>query len=225
MNNSSGMSLIAALVLEIIRLYELKQSSKTDFCRVRALAHHHLTIRIAHLFGGTGQIRLWVFATFRCARRAPYNLTCKIPVQFLHSRMNHIIMPVSFSNPMKSTAPRSTVRIWAKRLLGLFLLILIPASVYLYYYGPWIAYLLATGPLGGATLVETDASCGDGAYRIEVYQYKSGDGYLALSNREGKVFASAQYANGIDYGPFRWKPDCKKVMVGSNEGLVFLEAK
>jgi hypothetical protein len=37
--------------------------------RVRALAHHHLAIRIAYLFDGKGQIKLWVFASFRCVGR------------------------------------------------------------------------------------------------------------------------------------------------------------
>lgn len=126
---------------------------------------------------------------------------------------------------MKSSSPQSKARFWLKCLLWLFLILLIPISVYLYYYGPWIAGLLATGPLGGSTVIDTDASCGDGEYRIVVYQYKNGDGYLELTNRAGKVFASAEYWNSIEYKPFTWMKGCKKVMVGSNEGLVFLEVK
>jgi hypothetical protein len=126
---------------------------------------------------------------------------------------------------MKQAPIKSARRKWLKRLLGLALLVLIPLMIYLYYYGPWIAYLLATGPLGGATVVYTDTSCGNGEYRIVVYKYRSGDGRLELTNRAGKVFDSAAYGNGIEYAPFRWNAGCKKVMVGSNEGLVFLEVK
>lgn len=124
---------------------------------------------------------------------------------------------------MKSPSPTSKARIWLKRLLWLFLILLIPLGVYLYYYGPWIAYHLATGALGGSVVVETDASCGDGEYRVVVYKYRSGDGYLELMNRAGKVFDTAKYTNGIDYGPLRWKPDCKKVMITSNDGMMYLE--
>ena len=126
---------------------------------------------------------------------------------------------------MKSVKPQPTWRKWIKRFLWLVFIALILATIYLYPYRFWIGYLLATGPLGGATVVETDASCGDGEYRIVVYEYRSGDGYLALTNREGKVFGSAQYTNGTEYGPFTWLENCKRVMVGSNEGLVFLEVK
>ncbi len=126
---------------------------------------------------------------------------------------------------MKSSPPQSKVRTWLKRLLWLFILLLIPIVVYLYYYGPWIAWHLATGRLGGSTVVSTDASCGDGEYRIVVYKYRSGDGRLELTNRAGKVFDSANYGNGIEYKPFTWLKGCKRVMVGSNEGLVFLEVK
>ena len=126
---------------------------------------------------------------------------------------------------MKAHAQQSNLRRWGKRLLWLLFILFIPLAVYLYYYGPWIAYHLATGPLGGSVIVEIDASCGDGEYRIVVYKYRSGDGYLELTNRAGKVFASAKYANSIEYGPFRWKPGCKRVLVGSNEGLVFLAVK
>jgi hypothetical protein len=126
---------------------------------------------------------------------------------------------------MKATAPQSAWRKWIKRLLGLALIPLIALAIYLYYYGPWLAYLLATGPLGGVEIIETDASCGNGEYRVVVYQYRSGDGYVALTNRAGKVFDSAKYTRGIDYAPFTWMNHCKKVMVGSNEGLVFLEVK
>ncbi len=126
---------------------------------------------------------------------------------------------------MSAHAQQSKLRRWGKRLLWLLFILFIPLAGYLYYYGPWIAYHLATGPLGGSVIVETDASCGDGEYRIVVYKYRSGDGYLELTNRAGKVFDSAKYANSIEYGPFRWKPDCKRVLVGSNEGLVFLEVK
>lgn len=126
---------------------------------------------------------------------------------------------------MKFTSPPSKVGVWLKRSLWLLLILLIPIAIDLYNYGPWIAYLLATGPLGGASVVETDASCGNGEYRVVVYKYQSGDGYLDLANRAGKVFDSAKYGNSIEYKPFTWMNDCKKVMVGSNEGLVFLEAK
>ena len=126
---------------------------------------------------------------------------------------------------MKSSKPQSKVRTWLKRLLWLFILLLIPIVVYLYYYGPWIAYHLATGRLGGSTIVDTDASCGDGEYRIVVYKYRSGDGRLELTNRAGKVFDTAEYWNSIEYKPFTWMKGCKRVMVGSNEGLVFLEVK
>ena len=126
---------------------------------------------------------------------------------------------------MKQAATKSAPGKWLKRLLGLVLLALIPIMIYLYYYGPWIAYLLATGPLGGSTVVYTDTSCGNGEYRIVVYKYRSGDGRLELTNRAGKVFDSTAYGKGIEYAPFRWDADCKKVMVGSNEGLVFLEVK
>ena len=126
---------------------------------------------------------------------------------------------------MKSAVPKPASRTWRKRLLFAMLITLIPLSIFIYNYGPWILYHLATGPLGGSVVVETDASCGDGEYRIVVYKYRSGDGYLELTNRAGKVFGSAKYANGIDYGPFTWMPNCKRVMVGSNDGLVFLEVK
>ena len=126
---------------------------------------------------------------------------------------------------MKPTAQQSALRTWLKRLLWLLLILLIPIAVYLYNYGPWIAYHLGTGPLGGSTIVATDASCGDGEYRIVVYKYRSGDGYLELRNRAGNVFDTADYGNGIEYTPFRWDSDCKKVMVGSNEGLTYLEVK
>lgn len=126
---------------------------------------------------------------------------------------------------MKMVAPRPALRMWLKRLLWLVLIALIPIVIYLYYYGPWVAYLLATGPLGGSQVVETNASCGDGEYRVVVYKYRSGDGYLELTNRAGKVFDSAKYGNGIEYRPFTWLKNCKKVMVGSNDGLIFLEAK
>lgn len=124
-----------------------------------------------------------------------------------------------------NTLPASMLRTWLKRLLWLTIVLLIPIAVFLYYYGPWLAYHLGTGALGGATVMETDASCGSGEYRIVVYKYQSGDGYLELMNRDGKVFDSARYAKDIEYGPFIWKPDCKKVRVGANEGLRYLEVK
>ena len=89
----------------------------------------------------------------------------------------------------------------------------------------WVGYILATGPLGGSEVIYTDTTCGDGEYRIVVHQYQSGDGYLELTNKAGKVFDSAKYTRGVDYAPFRWQKGCKKVLVGSNDGLVFLEAK
>jgi hypothetical protein len=126
---------------------------------------------------------------------------------------------------MNAMLPKSKARFWLKCLLWLFLILLIPLSVYLYGYGPWIAWHLSTGALGGSVIVETDASCGDGEYRVVVYKYKNGNGYLELMNRAGKVFDSAEYTNGVGYGPLRWKPNCKKVMVTSNEGLMYLEVK
>lgn len=126
---------------------------------------------------------------------------------------------------MKFFSPQSRVRTWLKRLFYLSLVLLIAAGAYFYQYIPWIAYHIATGPLGGSVIVETDASCGDGEYRIVVYKYQSGDGYLELRNRAGKVFGTADYWNSIEYKPFTWMKNCKRVMVGSNEGLVFLEAK
>ena len=138
-------------------------------------------------------------------------------------KADHLDVPRRLS--MKPPSTQSKGRTWLKRLLWLLPLILIPAVIYLYNYGPWIAYLLATGPLGGSVVVETDASCGDGEYRIVVYKYKSGDGHLDLTNRAGKVFDSAKYGDGIEYKPFTWMKNCKKVMVGSNDGLVFLQVK
>lgn len=124
---------------------------------------------------------------------------------------------------MKSAMPKPANRKWRKRLLWLLLAIVALLSIWLYFYGPWIAYHVGTGPLGGSAIVETDASCGDGEYRVVVYKYRSGDGYLELRNRAGKVFDSANYANGIDYGPLRWNPDCMKVMITANEGMRYLE--
>ncbi len=126
---------------------------------------------------------------------------------------------------MKQAAPKSLLRRWLKPVLGLLLLALIPITAWLYKYGPWLAYLLATGPLGGATVIYTDTSCGNGEYRVVVYKYQSGEGRLDLTNRNGKVFDTANYGNGIEYTPFRWDANCKKVMVGSNEGLTYLEVK
>lgn len=129
---------------------------------------------------------------------------------------------------MKSATPpqaRSRRWNWIKSLLWLLLALVILLSICLYYYGPWIAYHLATGPLGGSEVIATDASCGDGEYRIVVHQYRSGDGYLELTNRSGKVFDSSTYSRGIDYTPFKWRKNCKKVMVGSNDGLSYLEVK
>ena len=126
---------------------------------------------------------------------------------------------------MKSTEPQSMLWKWFKRLLWLFLILLIGLGIYFYKYLPWLAYLLATGPLGGSEIIATDASCGDGEYRIVVHQYRSGDGYLELTNRAGKVFDSSTYSRGIDYTPFKWKKNCKQVMVGSNDGLTYLEVK
>lgn len=126
---------------------------------------------------------------------------------------------------MKSAAPQSILWKWVKRLLWLLLILLIGLGIYFYKYLPWLTYLLATGPLGGSEIIATDASCGDGEYRIVVHQYRSGDGYLELTNRAGKVFDSTTYSRGIDYTPFKWKKNCKKVMVGSNDGLTYLEVK
>jgi hypothetical protein len=126
---------------------------------------------------------------------------------------------------MNPTAPKSLRKPWTKRLLWLALIALIPLGIFLYHYGFLMSYILLTGPLGGATIVSTDTSCGDGEYRIVVYQYQSGDGYLALTNRAGKVFDTTRYARGVDYAPFDWDKNCKRVMVGSNEGLVFLKVK
>jgi hypothetical protein len=125
---------------------------------------------------------------------------------------------------MKASTPAK--RRWGRILLiTAFVVISLPLAVFFSPYGPWLGYLLATGPLGGAEIVATDASCGTGEYRIIVHQYRSGDGYLALTNKAGKVFDSASYTRGVDYAPFRWDASCKKVLVGSNDGLVFLEAK
>lgn len=126
---------------------------------------------------------------------------------------------------MNTTVPQLIKKPWAKRFLWLFLILLIPLGFFLNHYGFLISYILLTGPLGGATIVATDTSCGDGEYRIVVYEYRSGDGYLELTNRAGKVFDSSRYARGVDYTPFDWDKNCKRVMVGSNDGLVFLKVK
>lgn len=119
-------------------------------------------------------------------------------------------------------APVSSRWKWIKRV---FWLMLILALLYLSQYAFLLAYLVATGPLGGTEIVATDTSCGDGEYRIVVYQYRSGDGFLELMNRHGKVFDSSKYTRGVDYTPFDWDKDCKRVMVGSNDGLIFLKVK
>ncbi len=122
---------------------------------------------------------------------------------------------------METAASSPTKKRWFKRIawaLGIALVL------YCSQYSLWVGYLLATGPFGGKEVIHIDTSCGNGEYRITVYQYRNGDGYLELGNKAGKVFATARYANGEDT-PFRWEKDCKKVMVGSVDGLVFLEVK
>jgi hypothetical protein len=116
-------------------------------------------------------------------------------------------------------------RKWVTLLRWLLLVSLIPVSVGIYRYGFWISYLILTGPLGGSEIVAIDTSCGDGEYRIVVHQYKSGDGYLELTNRQGKVFDSSKFSRGGDYTPFRWKRNYRKVMVGLDDGLAYLEVK
>lgn len=116
-------------------------------------------------------------------------------------------------------------RKWVTRLRWLLLVALIPVSVGIYRYGFWVSYQILTGPLGGSEIVAVDTSCGDGEYRIVVHQYKSGDGYLELTNRQGKVFDSSKYSRGVDYTPFKWKKNCKKVMIGADEELTYLKIK
>ncbi len=122
----------------------------------------------------------------------------------------------------KQTKPGFNRKKWGLRIfwLGLIAMVLYAAR-----YAFWGAYLLATGPLGGTEAVYTDTSCGSGEYRLVVYQYKSGDGYLELTNNAGKVFGRSEFSKGIDYAPFKWAKDCKKVMVGSDDGLTYLRVE
>lgn len=123
---------------------------------------------------------------------------------------------------MNATASRSPRKIWGQRFLVLLLIFMVP---FLTYCGFYVYVMIMHGHLGSAKVIATDTSCGNGDNRIVVYEYDNGDGYLELTNRDGKVFAASSYTRGVDYTPFRWDKSCKKVLVGSNDGLIFLTAK
>lgn len=123
---------------------------------------------------------------------------------------------------MNSILPHPAKKKWVKRIL---LFSCFPLAIALVYCGLYTYVMIMHGPLGNAKVIYTDTSCGNAEYRIVVHQYDNGDGYLELTNREGKIFDLSRYTRGVDYTPFDWDANCKRVMVGSNDGLVFLKAK
>ncbi|GKT21734.1 hypothetical protein [Acidovorax sp. SUPP3334] len=72
-----------------------------------------------------------------------------------------------------------------------------------------------------AKLAHTDA-CGAGSYRLNVYKYSGGAGYVELTDRQGKGFGRADFSEGAYLDP-EWSGDCLMVTVGTDTDRVKIE--
>lgn len=81
---------------------------------------------------------------------------------------------------------------------------------------------LFTRAFDSARLVHTDV-CGNGSYRLSVYKYSGGAGYVELTDRQGKVFGQSDFPEGAYLDP-EWSDDCLAVTVGTDTDRVKLGA-
>jgi hypothetical protein len=106
---------------------------------------------------------------------------------------------------------------WKKPLLWLTLLATLIAV------GLWVYVAIMGGSFDDAKLIYTDTSCSTGAYRLKVYEYRNGNGYMALVDTKDNVYAKSTYSRGLELTSFSWDKDCKRIMVPSDKGLIFLK--
>ncbi len=91
--------------------------------------------------------------------------------------------------------------------------------------GLWVYVVIMGGSFDNAKLIYTDTACSTGAYRLKIYEYRNGNGYMELVDTKDKVFATSSYSRGLELTSFSWDKDCKRVMVPSDNGLIFLKVK
>lgn len=82
------------------------------------------------------------------------------------------------------------------------------------------ALFLLTETFDKARLVHTDI-CGNGNYRLGVYKYSGGAGYVELTDRDGKAFGQSAFSDGAYLDP-EWSNDCLTVTVGTDTDRVKL---
>lgn len=82
------------------------------------------------------------------------------------------------------------------------------------------ALFLLTETFDKARLVHTDI-CGNGNYRLGVYKYSGGAGYVELTDRDGKAFGRSDFSDGAYLDP-EWSNDCLMVTVGTDTDRVKL---
>ncbi len=120
-----------------------------------------------------------------------------------------------------SNAPAPTRR-WKKALVWLTLL---ATTTLLIVAGLWVYLVILGGSFDDAKLIHTDTACSTGAYRLKIYQHRNGDGYMELVDAADKVHAKSTYSRGLELTSFSWDKDCKRIMVPSDNGLIFLKVK
>lgn len=91
--------------------------------------------------------------------------------------------------------------------------------------GFWVYLVVLGESFDDAKLIHTNNDCATGAYHLKIYQYRNGDGYMELVDPHGKVHDKSSYSNGLELSSFSWEKDCRRVMVPSDNGLIFLRVK
>lgn len=79
------------------------------------------------------------------------------------------------------------------------------------------------GELDQPRLIHTDTTCKTGQYRLEIYKYQSGAGYMRLIDLKGKIYAENAFDSGLELTSFAWDKDCKRIRVPSDQGLIFMK--
>ncbi len=111
---------------------------------------------------------------------------------------------------------------WRKLFVWLILLSLLGSLIVA---SLWVYVVIMGGSFDDAKLIYTDTACSTGAYRLKIYEYRNGNGYMELVDTKDKVYAKSAYTRGLELTSFSWDKDCKRIMVPSDNGLIFLKVK
>jgi len=87
-----------------------------------------------------------------------------------------------------------------------------------------ILFFIANSSFFGKAEFSHSSHCANTNYRLDIYLYRNGDGYVQLMDGAGRIHGQSPFSEGTDLGPM-WSDDCKQVSVNTDKDPVSLSVQ